>query len=228
MDKIDNARGGNIPAAPGANIADPGQSSRFNGGGARDTRGKKTVEDMPPINKNLEKYLISDRIIELLNNQLQDELVNHNLYRTFSLYYRSKGLHKLEHYFELRAQEEMLHHNWIFAYLAYCGIPLQYPEIPAINVDVTNELDPFKLTQEKEIETTSTINEIAKQCLAEGDFGTLCWLNGEGAVDGELIPEQTEEMSISNDVYRIACQQGDWLSKEDKILDYYCFKRKED
>ena len=212
MEKIDNARGGNIPAAPGANIADPSQSSRFNGNGARDTRGKKTVEDMPPINKNLEKYLISDRVIELLNNQLQDELVNHNLYRTFSL----------------RAQEEMLHHNWIYAYLAYCGIPLQYPEIPAINVDVTNELDPFKLTQEKEIETTSTINEIAKQCLAEGDFGTLCWLNGGGAVDGELIPEQTEEMSISNDVYRIACQQGDWLSKEDKILDYYCSKRKED
>lgn len=228
MIKIDDGRGGSIPAAPGNNITDPSQQGRFNGEGARDTRGKKTVDTIPPANKGLERYLISDRMVEMLNNQLQDELVNHNLYRSFSLYYRSKGLFKLEKYFMLRAEEEMLHHNWIYGYLAYCGIPLQYPEIPAINIDVANELDPFKLTQEKEIETTGTINEIAKQCLAEGDFGTLCWLNGEGAVDGELIPEQTEEMSISNDVYRIACQQGDWLSKEDKILEYYCSKRKED
>lgn len=225
--KVDNGRGGTVNTPEGPNITKQGQEGRFTGSGARDTRGEKTQDTIPPINRNMEKWLISDKIIELLNNQLQDELVNHNLYRTFSLYYRSKGLYKLEKYFELRAQEEMLHHNWIFGYLAYCGVPLQYPEIPAINVDVTGELDPFKLTQEKEIETTQTINEIAKQCLAEGDFGTLTWLNGEGAVDGELIPEQTEEMSISNDVYRIACQSGDWLSKEDKILEYYKCKRED-
>ena len=105
-------------------------------------------------------------------------------------------------------------------------MPLQYPEIPAINIDEVRDLiEPFKMTQDKEIETTQTINEIAKQCLSEGDFGTLAWLNGTGAVEGKLIPEQTEEMSISNDVYEIACIEGSWLTREKRILEYYNSKR---
>jgi len=199
---------------------------RFNGKGAKDSSASdSTVGIMDGLNRSLAKYLISDKIVELLNNQLQDELFNHNLYCTFALYYRSRGIFPLEEYFMLRAQEEMLHHNWIFGYMAYCGIALQYPSIEAVNVDIQNDLDPFRLTQYKEIETTSTINEIAKQALAEGDYGTFSWLNGTGAVEGKLIPEQTEEMSISNDVYRIAMQDNDWISKADAILCYYKSKR---
>lgn len=224
--EIDNAKGGSVRTPDTPSITDPKNAGSFTGQGARDERGKRTDEGLSKsINKKMMQYLVSDKVMELLYNQLQDELVNHNLYRTFALYYRSMGLYKLECYFEKRAEEEMLHHNWIYGYLAYCGIPLQYPEIPAINIEISNEYDPFKLTCEKEIETTGTINEIAKQCMAEGDFGTLAWLNGAGAVEGKLIPEQTEEMSISNDVYRIAKQDGDWLSKAEQIHDYYMSKR---
>ena len=223
--KVDDGHGGTVDTPNGNSVTDKKNEKDFNGRGAEDKRAEPTVVKAP-INKKMRKFLISDKMIELLNNQLQDELINHNLYCTFALFYQSRGLFKLEDYFMKRADEEMLHHKWIFGYLAYCGVPLQYPEIPAINIDEVRDLiEPFKMTQDKEIETTQTINEIAKQCLAEGDFGTLAWLNGTGAVEGKLIPEQTEEMSISNDVYEIACIEGSWLTREKRILEYYNSKR---
>lgn len=227
MAEIDNAKGGKVDTPQSPSVTDPKNKQRFTGDGAEDKRGEKTTKGLPEkVNEKMRKYLISNKLIELLYNQLQDELINHNLYRSFALYYRSEGLFKLERYFMLRAEEELLHHNWIFGYLAYCGIPLQYPEIPAINVDMKDELTPFVYTQDKEIETTQGINEIAKEAFAEGDFGTFGWLNGTGAVEGRLIPEQTEEMSISNDVYRIASQKDtDWITKEESILSYYLSKR---
>lgn len=226
MAEIDNGKGGTVNTPNSPSITDPKNESSFKGDNPHDRRGEKTTKGLPEsINEQMTKYLISDKIIELLYNQLQDELVNHNLYRSFALFYRSEGLFPLEKYFMMRAEEELLHHNWIFGYLAYCGIPLQYPEIPAINVDLKDKVTPFKFTQYKEIETTSTINEIAKEAMTEGDFGTLAWLNGNGAVEGKLIPEQTEEMSISNDVYRISIQDNDWMSKADAILSYYNSKR---
>lgn len=226
MAEVDNGRGGTVKTPNTPNITEPSNEKSFKGEGAEDKSGEKTTKGLPEsINSNMTKFLISDKVIELLNNQLQDELVNHNLYRSFALYYRSKGLFSIEKYFMMRAEEEMLHHNWIFGYLAYCGIPLQYPEIPAINVTIKDELTPFRFTQYKEIETTNAINEIMKEVLAEGDFGTAAWLIGNGAIEGKLVPEQTEEMSISNDIYRIAEQDDDWLSKGDEILDYYEEKR---
>lgn len=221
--KIDNTRGGAVDTGDGANIAASGNEGRFNGEGASDNRGKSSVAGIEKmINKGMRKFLISDKMIELLNNQLQDEFINHNLYRSFSLYFRSMGIDTLCEYFELRAKEELVHHEWIYGYLKYCGIPLQYPQIPATNVDVDDELMPFKLTVDKEIETTSTINEIAKVALAEGDYGTFSWLNGNGPVPGKLIPEQTEEMSVSNTVLNIAKRtDADWVAKGDSILSFY-------
>lgn len=222
--KVDNTRGGTIDTGPGANIASNNDNTEnFSGSGGRDRRGEKTGEGVDRIiNKGMRKFLISDKMIELLNNQLQDEMINHNLYRSFSLYFRSRGLDSLCEYFELRAKEELEHHDWIYGYLKMCGIPIQYPEIPATNVDVEDEITPFKMTVDKEIETTMYINEIAKEALEQGDFGTFAWLNGNGTCEGKLIPEQTEEMAISNEISRIASRvDADWIAKGDAILSYY-------
>lgn len=223
MMKIDNTRGGTTDGVDGANSAQSGNENRFNGSGARDTNAPKTSNGLErEINKGMRKYLISDKMIALLNNQLQDEMINHNLYRSFSLYYKSVGLPKMCEYFELRAKEELEHHNWIYGYLKACGVPLQYPDIPAINEDVTDEITPVKLTVDKEIETTMYINEIVKLAMSEGDYGTLAWLNGNGYVEGKLVPEQTEEMVISNEIFRIASRNdADWIAKSDAILSYY-------
>lgn len=227
MAEIDNGKGGAVKTPDTPSVTDPKNKKRFTGNGAEDKRGEKSTKGLPEnINEKMAQFLVSDKVIELLYNQLQDELLNHNLYRSFALFYRSEGLFPLEEYFMLRAKEEMEHHDWIFGYLAYCGIPVMYPEVPAVNVDMEDKVTPFRYTQYKEIETTSTINEIAKEAYSEGDFGTIAWLNGNGSVPGKLIPEQTEEMSISNDTYRIAIQDNDWMSKAEAILAYYKSKRK--
>lgn len=218
-----SARNKPVETGDNKNIASPSSEGNFgNENPVRDNNAEKSDNGIDSvINRKMSKYIISDDMIELLYNQLQDEMINHNLYRSFALYYKDKGLNMLCEYFEKRAKEELNHHEWIYCYLKYCGINIQYPEIPATNVDVEDELTPFELTVKKEIETTRYINEMASLALKEGDYGTFAWLNGNGPVIGELIPEQTEEMSVSNQVLRIAKQNNDWLSKAEAILDFY-------
>lgn len=211
-----------IKTVEGRNIAE-----KESQGSADDMARKAKTEDtdkttVGAINTDMRKFIISSNMVDLLNNQLQDEIMNHNLYRTFALFFRSKGLFKLEEYYNLRAKEELEHHDWIYGYLSYCGIPLQYPGVQPINIDgIKDEVEIFSMTVDREIETTAHVNEIYKTAMREGDFGTIAWLMGNSTVKGNLIPEQTEEMSISNDVLRIAKQDADWISKADSILEYY-------
>lgn len=173
------------------------------------------------IDKSRRVCTLSPEIQELLVRQLAAELENHNLYRTFANYFKCQGLPKLYDYFIDRSNEENNHHNWILWYLTYNDAEFQYPEIKAINVDITNRVIPFTATVDREIETTMMINEIAAQALKEGDWATYQWLMGDDEEHGKLVMEQVEEESISRTIAEIAQEDTDWLTKQDTILSFY-------
>lgn len=173
------------------------------------------------INKSQRKSLISDEMALLFITQLQSELANHNLYNTFASYYNQKGLYKLVDYWKGRASEEYLHHQWVFNYLNQCNVFFEYPEIPIIKVSIEDDLDPFKFTVDREIETTGSINNIMNLAIDEKDFLTIAFLLGNGTVDGKLIPEQSEEMKLSMEALNIAKRDTDWLAKQDVIYNLY-------
>lgn len=136
------------------------------------------------------KCPLSDKIIEMLVKQLGCEMANHNLYKTFANYFATEGLNKLEIYWNGRANEEMVHHNWIFDYLTENDASFQYPPIPAISIDIRSRITPFEATVDREIETTLGINKIVDQALKEGDWATFQWLNGDSHDTGMLVKEQ--------------------------------------
>lgn len=164
---------------------------------------------------------LSDKMIELLLRQLSHELYNHNLYRSFANYYGINGLAVLESYYIKRAEEEKLHHDWIINYLNYNDAAVIYPEVPAIKEDWEDPVTPFRLTVDKEIETTNLIKEMVNYSLAEKDWFTWCWLMGNSPVEGKLLPEQIEEESISRTALDIAEGEGSWLRKEKSIMNAY-------
>lgn len=135
---------------------------------------------------------LSDKMIELLLRQLSHELYNHNLYRSFANYYGINGLAVLESYYIKRAEEEKLHHDWIINYLNYNDAAVIYPEVPEIKEDWDDPVTPFKLTVDKEIETTNLIKEMVDYSLAEKDWFTFAWLMGNSPVEGKLLPEQVD------------------------------------
>lgn len=173
------------------------------------------------IDKSRRVCPLSKDIIDMLVTQLGAELSNHNLYKTFANYFGTNGLPKLEEYFLKRAEEEYLHHNWIYWYLSYNDASFTYPKVDAIDIDIPNHVFPFTATVDKEIETTMHINEIVDQAAKEKDWATFNWLNGSSKEEGQLVKEQVEEESISRTIADLAQEDNDWLIKQDSILSFY-------
>ena len=152
--------------------------------------GKDTMSSTEEaINKQRRKCTISDEMINMLVTQLQAELTNFALYRTFSTYFSVKGLDKLAEYWKARAKEEGLHHDWICNYLEDCDADFSYPEIPNIKVDITSDIYPFIKTVDREIETTGGINDLTNLAANMGDWATFSFLIGTLS-DAKLVPEQ--------------------------------------
>lgn len=184
---------------------------------------QKMAPETNAKNEGLKRRIctLSDKMVELLLRQLSHELYNHNLYRSFANYYGINGLAVLESYYIKRAEEEKLHHDWIINYLNYNDAAVIYPEVPEIKEDWDDPVTPFKLTVDKEIETTNLIKEMVNYSLAEKDWFTFAWLMGNSPVEGKLLPEQVEEESISRTALDIAEGEGSWLRKEKSIMNAY-------
>lgn len=140
---------------------------------------------------NRKLQLISNKISTLLIEQLAHELKNYSLYKSFSNYFSVEGISKLEEYYDLRAKEEMLHHDWIFKYLSEADCKFMYPATEKNIEEITNYIDPFVQTITREILTTQMIYSIYEQALLEKDFMTSSWLYEQ------LIKEQIEEENTS-------------------------------
>lgn len=173
------------------------------------------------IDKSRRVCTLSSTMIKMLVTQLAAELSNKHLYMTFANYFGTNGLPKLEEYFIKRAEEEELHHRWIYWYLGYNDAEFQYPAIEPINIIITDHELPFTATVDKEIETTMRINEIVEQAVKEKDWATFNWLNGNSKQEGMLVKEQIEEESVSRTIADMAQEKESWLIKQDSILSFY-------
>lgn len=174
------------------------------------------------IDKNRRYCELEEELIVLFIKQISHELYNKALYLTFANYFAIEGLPKLEQYYKERAEEEEKHHHWIYEWLSYNDVQFEYPNVEAINIDIKDRIHPFKLTVDVEIETTDLIDKIMNAAIELKDYRTIAWLNGCGPIEGKLIPEQAEELSISRTIRDMAEEEyTSWQDKQRAILDFY-------
>ena len=160
---------------------------------------------------------LSEKVAELLVEQMAEELYNHNLYMTFANYFKTKGLEDLVSYFQLRGLEEYEHHRWIADYLNENLVSYTYPAIDDVAESIEDDITPFELTVEVELDTTKGIYEILDAAIEAHDYKTVAWLNAEG----KLIQEQIEEEHVSKVILEIAKQEDSWISKASAIRAAY-------
>lgn len=160
---------------------------------------------------NRKLKLLSEEISKLLIEQLAHELKNYNLYRTFANYFSVEGILDLEDYYLKRADEELLHHNWISTYLSEADVKFMYPVIPENTEKFNDYVSPFKLTVDREIQTTQMIYKIYEASLLEKDFMTTAWLLEK------LIKEQVEEENVSRMAVTIIEETSDIFLRAKKI-----------
>lgn len=169
---------------------------------------------------------LSPELRDLFVRQLTHELKNFSLYNSFSVFYSCKGLEKLGKYYKGRADEELLHQEWIMEYLSDCDADFDYPGIPINeNQKIEDYVTPFEMTVDREIETTGMIMDIADMAFKQGDWMTLSFLFGSYN-RGRLIPEQIEEESLSRTALDIMRTDDHILKKENQIYDLYFNKSK--
>ena len=170
---------------------------------------------------NKTNCVMSENMIELFIRQISHELHNYTLYRTFANYFGNEGLTILEEYYKLRADEELLHHNWLTKFLNERGVMFKYPAISEITEEFNDYITPFELTVDVEEETTKMIYEMVTLAQKENDWITFAWLMQNDEVNGALVLEQNEEESISNLALDIAMQEGSWFDKQRAIMKAY-------
>ena len=160
---------------------------------------------------NRKLCLISQEIGQLLVKQLAHELKNYNLYQSFSNFYAIEGISDLEAYYKKRADEELLHHQWCLHYLTEADYKFTYPKIDENMETFSTYEDPFKLTVDREIQTTQMIYRIYEAAIAEKDYMTASWLYGK------LIKEQIEEENTSRMALRIIEEESDIYLRAQQI-----------
>lgn len=164
---------------------------------------------------------LSEKIECMLIDQISNELYNHNLYKTFAIFFQNEGLTDLYKYYNARATEEYNHHQWIVDYLGQKNIDFTYPCVSEVKEDYKDVIDILNLTLKVELKTTERIHDIVNAAIEEKDWATFNWLNS----NGKLVKEQIEEEALSQAVLDIATLDDSWIVKAKAIYKEYRKKK---
>ena len=163
---------------------------------------------------NARECRLSDKMIDLLTQQISNELYNHALYKMMENYFAIEGIDDLAKYYHKRAAEEYEHFTWIFDYMCYQDAVVIMPAVEKPKEQVIDTVDIFRITVDVEIKTTAQIQALYKLAVEEGDGFTRIWL------DEKLLKEQVEKESTSRTALDIIkLKDTPILERARKILD---------
>ena len=111
--------------------------------------------------------LMSENLANAIHEQIGHEKYNSHLYLYICGYLRNKGLNGLAKHFEEQHEEEFKHSKMFFDLLTDLNTDVKIPEIDAIDIIFNNVLDIGKTYLDREVLTTTSINEIKKMSIDE-------------------------------------------------------------
>lgn len=137
------------------------------------------------LKKNI-KTMLSEKMQEALNNQVNAEMWSAYFYLSMSCHFAHEGLNGVANWYKVQFQEEQAHALKLMDYLLSrdCNVNLQ--AIEKVPVEWPSLLDAFSDTLLHEKKVTSLINSLYATAEDERDFATREMLNG-------FISEQVEE-----------------------------------
>jgi len=162
--------------------------------------------------------VLNEKVIKLLNEQVNKELYSAYLYLDMANFYTNKGLNGFAHWFKLQAKEEVTHAMMIQEYLQDNDIPVELEGIAkphgVFNDDVKA---PLVLALEHEKFVTNSIHTIYEEAVKFKDYRTMEFLNW-------FVKEQLEEEKNADDlITRYELSKNSLL-----MLDHFLGKREEE
>ncbi|AMO58572.1 ferritin [Endozoicomonas montiporae] len=133
--------------------------------------------------------MLSQKMIDKLNEQINLEFYSSNLYLQMASWCEAQGLDGCSSFFRKHAQEEMQHMQKLFDYVNETGAMAILGAIDAPPHEYTSVRQVFELTYEHECEVTRSINTLAHTAFSEQDFSSFNFLQW-------YVAEQHEEEKL--------------------------------
>lgn len=137
--------------------------------------------------------MLSEKMTEALNVQLNKEMYSAYLYMSMSAYSSYIGLDGFANWFMVQYQEEMTHAMKIYDYINDHGSQVKLMEIPQPPTTFDSTLNMFEKTLEHEKYVTKSINELVDLAIDEKDHATYTFLQW-------YVSEQIEEEANDNEI----------------------------
>lgn len=133
--------------------------------------------------------MLTQNILDKLNQQINLEHYSSNLYLAMSSWCQAQGLNGAARFLAAHSAEELQHMHKLFGYVNKTGAQAIVSEIEAPANTFKDIKDVFAQTYEHEQFITSKINELAELTLAEKDYASFNFLQW-------YVAEQHEEEDL--------------------------------
>jgi len=143
--------------------------------------------------------MISKKMENSLNIQLNHEFFSAYLYLNMSAYASANGFNGCARWFNSQYQEETAHAMKLFKYLEDQGAQIDLEDIKVAKVEYSSIIDVFEKALEHERKMTNWLNNLSDQAMKEKDHATynlLQWYVTEQVEEEASFSEIIDQMKI--------------------------------
>ena len=158
--------------------------------------------------------MISKKMVEALNNQINKEMYSAYLYLSMSAHSTFIGLKGFANWFMIQVQEEISHAQKMYNYINDRGGKVKLMLIEEPLYEFESPMNMFEKTLKHEQFITNSINELVDLAIKENDHATQIFLQW-------YVTEQIEEEGNDNDIIaklKFIGKDGNGLLMLDKEL----------
>lgn len=134
--------------------------------------------------------MISDKIKDILNEQINKEFYSAYLYLAMSAYFSEIALYGFSHWTKIQSREEIDHGMILFEYVLNRKSQIRLKSLESPSLDLKGPLDVFEQIYKHERVITTSIDCVAS--LSEGE----CDLATRNFIDWYLKEQTEEEASV--------------------------------
>ncbi len=143
--------------------------------------------------------MLSDKMQDALNGQLNAELYSSYLYLSMNAYFKSVNLDGFANWMYYQVQEELTHSMKFYDFINQRGGKVKLLQVEAPSAEWGSPLAVFEATLEHEQKVTGLINELVELALAEHDHATnifLQWFVSEQVEEEESVGGVLEQIKL--------------------------------
>jgi len=143
--------------------------------------------------------MLSEKMQEALNGQLNAELYSSYLYMSMNAYFKSINLDGFANWMHFQAQEELTHAMKFYDFIIQRGGKVRLQQVAAPPWEWDSPLGVFEATLEHEQKVTGLINALVDLALTEHDHATnifLQWFVSEQVEEEESVGGVLEQLKL--------------------------------